>query len=143
MEDTADLVQDTVIAVVARLDLISAEHEGALQAYLRQALANRIKDIIRRRLRRPADTDIPVDLAADQPSPLELAVGAQTLARYEAALARLRDEDRQAIIARLELQYSYAELADALGKPSPDAARVATMRAVRRLATEMGAERAH
>jgi RNA polymerase sigma factor (sigma-70 family) len=143
MEDTADLVQETVMAVLARLDHFTAEHEGALQAYLRQALANRITDVVRKRMRRPDNTDVPLDLPAVEPSPLEQAVGAERLARYEAALARLREDDRQAIIARLELQYSYAQLAVALGKPSPDAARVAVMRAVRRLAAEMETVQVH
>jgi RNA polymerase sigma-70 factor (ECF subfamily) len=137
LEDTNDLVQETVIAALARIDSFEARREGALQAYLRQALANRITDIIRKRLRRPDDTDVPEALPSREASPLEQAIGGQNVARYEAALARLRDEDRQAIVARLELQYSYQELAVALGKPSPDAARVAVIRAMGRLAQEM------
>ena len=57
--------------------------------------------------------------------------------RYEAALARLRPDDREAIVARLELQYSYDELAVALGKPTANAARVAVLRAMSRLADQM------
>ena len=52
-------------------------------------------------------------------------------------MLRLRDTDREAIIARVELRYSYQELAVALGKPSADAARVAVARAVYRLAREI------
>jgi RNA polymerase sigma-70 factor (ECF subfamily) len=137
LDDTNDLVQETVLAALARIDSFEARREGALQAYLRQALANRITDIIRKRLRRPDSTDVPDELPSREASPLEQAIGGQNLARYEAALARLRDEDRQAIVARLELQYSYPELAVALGKPSPDAARVAVIRAMGRLAKEM------
>jgi len=138
MLDTADLVQDTVIAALRRLDHFEARREGALQAYLRQALANRIKDIIRQRRRRPESTELPEQLADAGTSPLEQAIGAENTARYEAALQRLRDEDREAIIARLELQYSYEDLAVALDKPSADAARVAVKRALHRLAQEMG-----
>ena len=57
---------------------------------------------------------------------------------YIAAVkARLRSEEREAIIARVELGLSYQELADALGKPSADAARKAAERALVRLAEEM------
>jgi RNA polymerase sigma factor (sigma-70 family) len=135
--DTGDIVQDTVIAALRRLDRFEARREGALQAYLRQALANRIKDVIRYRKRRPESTDVPEQLAADGTSPLDKAIGAENTARYEAALQRLRDEDREAIIARLELQYSYEELAVALDKPTANAARVAVVRALHKLAGEM------
>src|SRR3954468_20823497 len=47
MLDTADLVQDTVIATLRALDGFEARHQGALQAYLRQAVMNRIRDAIR------------------------------------------------------------------------------------------------
>ena len=135
--DTADLVQDTVVAALRNLRHFEARREGALQAYLRQALANRIKDVVRYRQRRPSSTDLPDNLAQDAASPLDQMIGAENTARFEAALQRLRDDEREAIIARLELQYSYAELAVVLDKPSPDAARVAVKRALHRLAQEM------
>src|SRR5262245_51260249 len=42
--DTQDLVQDTVVNSLRRLDQFDSRHEGALQAYLRQAVLNRIRD---------------------------------------------------------------------------------------------------
>ncbi len=36
--DTQDLVQDTVLNSLRRLDQFESRHEGALQAYLRQAV---------------------------------------------------------------------------------------------------------
>lgn len=57
--------------------------------------------------------------------------------RYKTALTRLRPEEREAIIGRVEMDYSYAELAEALGKPTPEAARKAAKRALLRLAEEM------
>jgi RNA polymerase sigma-70 factor (ECF subfamily) len=70
-------------------------------------------------------------------SPLEEAIGREAVDRYERALTRLRSEEREAIIARVEMGYSYEELAEALGKPSSDAARKAAERALVRLAEEM------
>lgn len=139
MQDTGDLVQDTVIAALRRLDGFEARREGALQAYLRQALANRITDVVRQHLRRPVPTEVSEQLADAGASPLELAIGSENHQRYEAALSRLRDEDREAIVARVELQYGYEDLAVALGKPTANAARVAVTRALRRLAEEMRA----
>ena len=50
---------------------------------------------------------------------------------------RISKEEREAIIGRVEMEYSYEDLADALGKPSPEAARKAARRALLRLAEEM------
>jgi DNA-directed RNA polymerase specialized sigma24 family protein len=50
----------------------------------------------------------------------------------------LRPDEREAIIGRVEMGYSYEELAEALGKPSPDAARKAAQRALVRLIQQMG-----
>jgi RNA polymerase sigma factor (sigma-70 family) len=42
--DTDDLVQETVVRAVKRMDRFESRHQGALQAYLRQAIVNRIRD---------------------------------------------------------------------------------------------------
>lgn len=141
VQDTADLVQDTLLAALRRLKNFDARHQGALQAYLRQAVMNRIRDLVRQRDRRPMRAEFPEALVDQAPSPLALAIGAENQARYEQALERLRPADREAIINRLELQHSYEELAVLLDKRSPDAARVAVMRAMKRLAEEMGGSR--
>lgn len=75
------------------------------------------------------------------PSPVEEAIGRENLERYERALQRLDETDREAIVLRIELGYDYVELARALGKPTPDAARMAVSRAVGRLAREIARER--
>jgi RNA polymerase sigma-70 factor, ECF subfamily len=137
MLDTEDLVQESVLAALGRIEGFEARREGALQAYLRQALANRIKDVIRYKRRRPLQTELPEDARDMGDSPLDQVIGLENTERYEAAMLRLRDTDREAIIARVELRYSYQELAVALGKPSADAARVAVARAVYRLAREI------
>jgi RNA polymerase sigma-70 factor (ECF subfamily) len=137
MLDTDDLVQDTVVKALRQMGHFEARREGALQAYLRQALSNYIKDVIRHRLRRPDSTPVPDHLPDEAASPLDQAIGSENAQRYEAALARLRDEDREAIVARVELQYGYEELAVALDKPSANAARVAVIRALKRLAAEI------
>jgi RNA polymerase sigma-70 factor (ECF subfamily) len=49
----------------------------------------------------------------------------------------LKPEEREGIIARIEMGYSYAEIAVMSGKPSSDAARVAVSRALLKLAEEM------
>jgi RNA polymerase sigma-70 factor (ECF subfamily) len=135
--DTQDLVQETLLQTFKRIERFEPQREGALQAYLRQALLNRIRDELRRHRRRPAPEAIDTGIADTGASALEQAIGAEALERYEAALARLKPEEREAIIARVEMGCGYDEMAIALGKPTPDAARKAAQRALVRLAQEM------
>jgi RNA polymerase sigma-70 factor (ECF subfamily) len=139
MAETEDLVQDTVFKSLRHLKSFDYRHSGALQAYLRQAVMNRIRDECRRVGRRPPVDVLDTDAAHHGVSPLEAAIGAQAVAKYEKALEQLRPEDREAIVGRVEMGYSYAELAVMLGKASPDAARVAVSRALVRLAEVMRA----
>jgi len=137
--DTQDLVQDTVVNSLRRLEQFDSRHEGALQAYLRQAVLNRIRDEARRFSRRPAPTELSESFQSEGASPLDIAIGREGVARYEAALQRLRPSDREAIIGRLELQHDYQELALILGKPNANAARVAVTRALARLMEQLDA----
>lgn len=140
LQETQDLVQGAVMRVLPHLATFEARHPGALQAFLRQAVANAIVDEIRKAGRRPPVVDV-LDVAESHAdaaaSPLERAIGREGFERYEAALAKLPSGDREAIIARMELQQSYEEVAIALGKPSADAARVAVRRAIAKLLAEM------
>jgi RNA polymerase sigma factor (sigma-70 family) len=137
LADTDDLVQDTLVQTFKRIESFEPRGVGALLAYLRQAVLNRIRDELRRTGRRPEVTDLD-GLELDRAdSPLEQAIGHEAVDRYERALERLKPQEREAIIARVEMGYSYEELAEALGKPSPDAARKAAQRALERLAEEM------
>jgi RNA polymerase sigma factor (sigma-70 family) len=135
--DTDDLVQDTLLQTFKRIDQFEPRHVGALQAYLRQAVLNRIRNELRRKGRQPDATDIDGREIEGGQSPLEQAIGSEAVERYERALERLTPEEREAIIARVEMGCSYEELAVALGKPTSEAARKAARRALVRLAEEM------
>jgi RNA polymerase sigma factor (sigma-70 family) len=136
MLDTADIVQDTVVAALRRLDKVEIAGEGALQAYLRRALKNRLTDLYRRPTQ-PQRTDISGDIPAPDPSPLDQAIGTEAVQRYEAALERLSASDREAVILRIEMCCGYDEIAAALGKSSAAHARVTVSRALARLSREM------
>src|SRR5688572_8356596 len=51
--DTADLVQDVLLKTFRRIDRFDNRGKGALRAFLRQAVTNRITDEMRSALRRP------------------------------------------------------------------------------------------
>ena len=99
-------------------------------------MTNRIVELARAHKRHPS-VAVPEDLADEGASPLERAIGEENVQRFERAMSQLSDGDQQAIHLRFELDYSYNEVATALDKPSPDAARVTVKRAVHRLAALM------
>ena len=125
MRDTGDLVQDAIIGALRKLDSLEIRTEGALIAYLRTSLQHAIIDELRRRGRRPAAVEIPEDAEAEATSPIDAAIGAELMEKSERALVTLSDEDRQAIILRVELGYDYDEIAIQMQKPSKAAARMA------------------
>ena len=137
LRDTDDLVQDAVMGTLQHLNGFEARKDGALHAYLRQAVNNRIRDEIRRVRRRPIAEVADEELTDRSPSPLEEAIGRDAVDRYERALARLPEIDREAVIARVEFGMSYSEIAASLDKPSADAARMTVSRALLRLAREL------
>ena len=88
---------------MANLGNFENRGEGALQAYLRGAVMNRIRDEIRRRQRIPSQRPLDSTIPAQGRSPLEAAIGGETLAKYDRALERLDDATREAVIARIEM----------------------------------------
>jgi RNA polymerase sigma-70 factor (ECF subfamily) len=137
LADTDDLVQEALLQTFKRIQGFEARGTGSLHAYLRRAIVNRIRDELRRKRRRPDLTELDSGQVDEQPSPLERAISQSELQRYERALAGLRPEEQEAIVARVEMGYSDQELAESLGKPSADAARKAAKRALVRLAEAM------
>ena len=137
LADTQDLVQDTLLQTFQKIEGFEVRGEGALYAYLRQAILNRIRDELRRAKRRPLRAELDPNTRADDQSPLEAAIGHEAIERYERALATLRPEEREAIVARIELGYTHEEIAGLLAKPSANAARMAVERAIVRLARAM------
>ncbi len=138
--DTSDLVQETLVRTIQRIDLIESEGPGAFEGYVRRAVLNRIHDQIRRARRWQGTGEIPEILTAATPSPLELAIGSDLAERYERALERLSEEERRLIHLRIELDFDHEEIAAIVGRSSPDAARMAFQRALRKLADIMAHE---
>lgn len=136
--DTDDLVQEALLATVEKLDSFEPRHGGALQAYLYKALRHRLYDASARARSRLREAPTGSDPADSSPSPLEQLIGREALNRYESALERLAEDDRAAIVMKIEWGFSHGEIAAELGKPSPDAARMTVNRALVRLAREMG-----
>lgn len=135
--DTDDLVQDAFINLHRHLHNIEPRHRDAIGSYLRQTIRNSIRDEIRRGERVEVG-GLPLTDAGDRhPLPDAETQHREATARYRAAIARLEAGDQELIVGRLELGFSYDQLALATRRPSPDAARVAVRRALLRLADEI------
>jgi RNA polymerase sigma-70 factor (ECF subfamily) len=135
--DTGDLVQEAALHALNNLETFEPRHVGAMQAYLRQSVINRIRDEVRRFVRQPAAVELPEDLPSDRTTPLEFAIQRETYDRYRDALSRLPSRDRELIVGRIEVQWSLSEIAHRFGLRTVDAARMAVNRAVKRLTTNL------
>jgi RNA polymerase sigma-70 factor (ECF subfamily) len=123
------------------VDEFVPRREGAFLAYLRGILLNRIRDLLRRGERRVPTVALPADLPAEGPSPLEEAIGREALEAYEAGLRCLTEEQQMAVILRVELTFTHREIAQALGLPTANAARMLVARGLVRLSEAMGEAR--
>jgi RNA polymerase sigma-70 factor (ECF subfamily) len=135
--DTGDLVQETLVKVFERLSDFEIRGPGSFEAYVRLAILNRIKDQVRWARRRP-EAEMPEHLQDRAPSPLEQVIGIEIVERYERAMTGLSDEERRLVHLRVELALGYDEIAAVTERTTSDAARVATQRALRKLAEIMG-----
>ena len=135
--DTGDLCQEAALHALGRLESFRPRHVGAMQAYLRQSVINRIRDEVRKITRQPPPVELPEDLPSDRTSPLEFAIQGEAYERYREALTHLAPRDREMIVARIEVQWSLSEIAHRFGLRTVDAARMAVSRAVRRLTRDL------
>lgn len=136
--ETTDLVQETLLHAIERFDRI---RPGGFQAYMRQAILNRIRDEVSWAQRRLGSKEVTESLTDVNPSPLENAIGSEVFERYERACEQLTEEEQLLVHLKVELDYEYEEIAAIVERPSRDAARMAVQRALRKLAEIMGHER--
>jgi RNA polymerase sigma factor (sigma-70 family) len=134
LHETEDLVQISILRALNRVEAFEARREGAFLAYLRQVLLNSIRGEIRRVGRRGGRDTLSDDLTG---APVMDRVGGKSLAVYEEALGLLPAVQQEAVILRVEFGYSFPAIAEAIGSPSPDAARMLVKRAIGRLAVAM------
>ena len=134
--DTEDVVQDAFLGTFKNFARFRHYTVGALHTYLRRAVINRIRDLIRSSKRQAIQVEVDADPPDWLPSPLERAILRERVENFLQALARLRPPDRQVVVWRLELGYSPQEIAARLGK-SEAAAAMTVSRAMARLAKEL------
>lgn len=138
--DTSDLVQEVLLHTVRRLTGFESTSSVAFRAYLLRAVERRIRDEMRRVVRRGPQDELDADeLPSAGPSPLQQAIDGEAWERYLRALGRLTARERRLIVGRAELGYSFRQLALVDERVSAEAARKALRRALVRLSQEMDA----
>ncbi len=138
--DTQEIVQDTMVRSLDRLEAFVPRGEGAFLQYLGKIVVNRIRDHGRRSGRQKPMEDENVYVSHREPSPVEHAVGSETFRRYQKALETLKDDQHQAVFLHVEMGYSHHDLAEALGRGS-EAARKLLCRGLQNLAAQMRIEK--
>lgn len=140
MVSTVDLVQEALLSTFRALQSHGrrdGEDGFAIHAYLRTSLKSRLVDELRRVQRRPVLGEMKASAGTAAESPIEAAIGTEALDRYERALEALDPVSRNAVIARLEMNLPWEDIAGITGKASADAARMNVSRALLRLAEAM------
>jgi hypothetical protein len=126
--NTEDVMQDVVFRMLKNIKRLPQLTVGGLQAYLRQSVVNRIRDLIRGSVRHGVPVELPEDLHDDTPSPLEAPSAASgsigSSLRCSGCGPRI---GRSSSGARLG--YTVAEIAPRLGKTNA-AAGMAVSRAI-------------
>jgi RNA polymerase sigma-70 factor (ECF subfamily) len=135
--DTDDMMQDATLNILRRMDRIELRFPGALLAYLRRSVRNRLIDEGRRAARGTTPSPLKDDHPDTRDSPLEETLARDRMRRFREALDLLSSRDRRAIVMRLDDGASYEAIAEALACPTSNAARVTVARALRRLAQRM------
>ena len=141
LSDTDDLVQISLVRALSRMGTFEPAHEGAFLVYLRRIFLNAMRDEIRRSHGGRRSAELDPELPDGRPTALEEAMGRQAYEAYEAGLALLNDEQREAVVLRLEFGMKYEQIAEATGRSSANAARMMVSRAVLRLAEVMDVHR--
>lgn len=135
--DTDDIVQAVIMNYLRQLPKFEPREVGGVRAYLKRSVVNAINDQVRGTRRRPQAVELVDEVPSRSITQLESAIRAQEYGQYVQALETLNAKSRQLVIAKIELEWSAAEIATAFGLPTPAAAQMAAKRACQRLAASI------
>jgi RNA polymerase sigma factor (sigma-70 family) len=141
-EESGDLVQSAMAEAVRGLPRFEYAGEGSFLRWLSTIVEHKIRHHLRDLQRQRRDPGRHADaapdaIAADATSPSEAAIGGELEASYTAALGSLPAADQEVLLLHLDLGCSHAEIAAAIGAPSPEAVRKRIARTLVRLEQAM------
>jgi RNA polymerase sigma-70 factor (ECF subfamily) len=141
----SDLVQETLVRAQKHLARFEGKTQSELLGWLRQILMNYLLDVTRQFKqagKRRVDLEVewprngPGQVSCPAPGPSDVARALEEARHVHAALARLPDEQRQAIELRSFDLLPFDQIGERLNR-SADAARKLWSRAIERLAVEL------
>jgi RNA polymerase sigma-70 factor (ECF subfamily) len=109
--DAEDAVQEVFASFIESLDTLTLRSN--LRNFLAVCVANKSRDMLRRR-RRPLADPRGVAAPAETPEPLELAIQSEQVRRLVGALARLPYEQREVITLHIHAGLTFRAMARAL-----------------------------
>lgn len=135
LADTQDIVQNAMVYALKVIDTFEPQYPGAFLVYMRRCVINEVSNQVRKATRRPSVV-LTDDIVSTEPGPDEDYKATRIRERYELALTKMSDEDQQIVIEKVEMGFSYAEIA-AMHHIQVNAARMRVARALVRLAEVM------
>ncbi len=150
--DSSDVVQESLLRAVKKLEQARGQSEAELIGWLQKIVANTVIDLVREHgadKRDPAlertlydaaadgETPLAAYLAAVEPGPSTLASRKEELLRLACALDQLPEAERDAVIAHYILELPLAETAARLGRTAKGVGGL-LFRGKRRLAALLG-----
>jgi len=150
--DSGDIVQETFLAALQGFGRFDLRDEAALIHWLSVLAENRIRDAadFHGAGKRAAGREVPLGVtdrsgsvriepaaAGPGPGPAENVAHDEQVERLEAALSALPADLREIVLLRDYAGMSWDDIAARVGRPSPDAARMAHGKALLQLAARM------
>lgn len=139
----SDIIQDSYLVALKALPRFEPRGEGAFEAWLREIVARRIHEEIRRyagTAKRNAALEVTGDRrpepAGRLPTASQAAIGRETLDRIRRAMEDLPDAQREVVRLLHDEGLGLAEAADRVDR-SPEAVRKLYSRALARLSEEV------
>ena len=135
--ETEDLVQESLIRALNHLPRFENQSIKDFRSWLHTVFRNLVTDEKRFVGRVGVAKELPTDVEDPGMTPEEQTLEQARAGVFEQAIRCLEPEDRLPIVYRLQHGYSFRDLADKLGKPSADAARMTYNRALGRFRDEV------
>lgn len=139
--DTEDFMLEAYGRAAQHLGRFEYRGVGSFWSFLRTIALNRIIDESRRPERGGAEMRLngagAAEVEGNSERPIEGLVRKEDSEAFDRALAHVKPRNREALLMRIELSCPYALIAEECGFPSPDAARVAVHRTIKKVARLM------
>ena len=105
-----DVVQDVFISFAKSMDKFHLR--GSLKGYLATCVANRSRDYLRKKKRRPTvSVNEAEQMTSDAKSPVQLVIRTEELQKLKHAIAQLPYEQREAVVLHLHSDLRFRQIA--------------------------------